>query len=363
MKTPRSARLVRGRKEAAKSRLFHLVAPALAGVGGCAFLLAACRGNLEPARRFVRDRFQSKLERGFSAEEQRLLATDFESFAQHRLALDADREYGPMMRALFGGPGTSGASGSVGTLSILRFLDERVRYLYPPFSDPRVDFQKRDRERQVGAGMAAGRSAKAAQSRPLTLATNLSAPLWFAHVQRPTASSSIRFNGQSIAVRSARLGAIRLEAPYFALAGTGRYTPLYRVATLVHEARHSDCPGGLDAEDVRRIRSHAYPANRACGHAHSACPATIPLPSGGFEPHPYAGALACDAVPWGAYAVQAAFALGFARDCRDCTEAERQEMQMLAIDSMLRVGEKATALMRGELGPPDLSSSARAEGL
>jgi hypothetical protein len=78
----------------------------------------------------------------------------------------------------------------------------------------------------------------------------------------------------------------------------------YRQAILVHEARHSDCTGGLTSRDVDFIKTlTSYQETEAefkkleCGHLHSIC----------REFNDYYGLAACDDRPWGAYAVGAVY--------------------------------------------------------
>lgn len=86
---------------------------------------------------------------------------------------------------------------------------------------------------------------------------------------------------------------------------------LSRLATWVHEARHSDCSPGafLSWSENPRI----LPGSR-CGWVHSRClPGSI-----------YAGALACDATLGGAYGVQAEFFRRIHRACTRCSVVQRR---------------------------------------
>ena len=290
----------------------------------------------------ISERFVPKLERSFSAEERHLIIHDFESFTRHRVDFGVDQIFSKGLKTIFGGSSN---------LDILNFLDERISYLYPPSADPRVTFS----DKTIPSLL------KDSPFHTLELAKNMSAPLWFAQVQRPERTVLLRFNDQDVPVDSTRIGSIQLKQPYFALAGTGRFSSLYRIAKLVHEARHSDCLGELNDSDVARIQNHQLPLNLACGHPHVVCPETYTGPDGETLAHPYAALLACDRHAWGAYSIESAFALGLNRNCTNCSEAERQEMQAIIIDNSLRTPSAIGTELTGKHGLPKMSNRAHSE--
>jgi hypothetical protein len=89
------------------------------------------------------------------------------------------------------------------------------------------------------------------------------------------------------------------------------FPPEYRQAILVHEARHSDCTGGISQTDLQTLRdaqnddvTNALVAHMHCGHLHVKCPAG----------HEYAGLQACDNEAWGAYTVGEMYYRGVRED-------------------------------------------------
>jgi hypothetical protein len=169
-----------------------------------------------------------------------------------------------------------------------------------------------------------------------------------------------------------------------------------RLISLVHEARHSDCPANPALEQKlqtlvaqaqlrheaaeQRIlyeRQHgASPsgernafvqselnAARAlqeqiqmalseiekspeCAYAHSDCPLDHPDPTLRGAKH------GCDAHAWGAFSVGGIFAQALAQACQDCSEVERQRATASALDSLDRVVPLNTLLE--DKNPPGL---------
>jgi hypothetical protein len=119
-----------------------------------------------------------------------------------------------------------------------------------------------------------------------------------------------------------------------------------RIFTMVHEARHSDCTGGLPTSDVLRVRNNQQPLQRNCGHMHSVCPTG----------HPLAGYFACDDLPWGAYAVHGVFASTVASQCTNCSNKEKAVSRAAAAEAFSRI-EYLDDMLGGQWGDPDMSSS------
>jgi hypothetical protein len=128
--------------------------------------------------------------------------------------------------------------------------------------------------------------------------------------------------------------------------GGTKITSALRTSTLVHEARHSDCTGGMDSDDVGRIRAGGMPASTECFYRHVDCP----------KGHPMAGLEACDEIAWGAYTMGALFSAALAKNCTNCSEEEKQQALMVTMDGFSRV-LVLEAMMKGQLGDPDMSSS------
>lgn len=173
-----------------------------------------------------------------------------------------------------------------------------------------------------------------------TVALNAGMALWLESAVTGSEFTSLLINDRSVRVNSSRVGIMQF--------GTGftRIRPIEQVNTLVHEARHSDCTGGLRSRDIESWRAGRIPDNKSCGHVHTFCP------SGDF-----AGELACDSQPWGAYAVGGIHSLAVARSCTNCSAEQKAVALATAIDSFSRLLYDPVALLEGRLGRPNMSSS------
>lgn len=126
----------------------------------------------------------------------------------------------------------------------------------------------------------------------------------------------------------------------------------YRQKTLVHEARHSDCTGGMtkDALDSITNAKTAYEFNNAlkktnCAHLHSACPSY----------HELSGIPACDDKAWGPYAVDAIFS---AARATTTSGIEKAALEAAAVEAAGRVtGVSFSLMLNGYYGEPNMSSS------
>lgn len=175
------------------------------------------------------------------------------------------------------------------------------------------------------------------------IANNPSSTLWFASKLSEPDDLKIRINNQLIDINSSRIGVMRFGANFAAI------ETIQQVIVLVHEARHSDCTGGVLASDLERIRNRMDTIENTCGHSHVLCP------SG-----PYEGQFACDSHPWGAYAVSAIYSLALAETCANCSEDERAIAFAMHFDSTSRyLSFNYEDMLDGRFGPPDMSSSNR----
>jgi hypothetical protein len=121
--------------------------------------------------------------------------------------------------------------------------------------------------------------------------------------------------------------------------------PLFRQMTLMHEARHSDCTGGISNDQLTALRTARTEDEAAavledlhfCGHSHVICP------SGDYK-----GMAACDNESWGAYMVGSVYAA--ASVLPDGDARAWNYAQMLAEDSKSRLLVPVT-------GTPDMSST------
>ncbi len=209
---------------------------------------------------------------------------------------------------------------------VLTYLDERLGFIIPYEADlrPRLVFDEVD----DGAD-------------PMIVATNVGTVLWMNAEAGSRRQLYFRFDKGAVRVDSSRVGIIMLGKGY-----SESLDPIERIGTHVHEARHSDCTGGLSFADLRRVRENELPRSLSCGHLHVACP----------PGHPYEGLFACDEHAWGSYAVQAIFYATVARGCAGCSERERQIALVAGADAASRV-LVLDAMLDGDFGDPDMSSS------
>jgi hypothetical protein len=280
--------------------------------------------------------FHTKLENSFKVEQRALLYTDLLELYHYQFQGIA--ELNPYFEKVFGGPTSE---------DVIGYLDERIQYLFPPEKELRFDRDQlalREHDDDLSG------------QHIYMVAQNLSTTLMFEQWVHPETIVSLEFNDDSILPSSTRIGIVQLGAAYFDAAINRQHTPLYRLATLIHEARHSDCKTPFTNEDVERVRAAKPPRNVSCGYTHVICPAMLHMSDGTAEPHPYAGWPGCDSVPWGAYAVEGVFAKSVAKSCVNCSESDRQDAMMKMADSFVRLPEIHLPMLEGKLGPPDMTS-------
>lgn len=215
----------------------------------------------------------------------------------------------------------------------------------------------------------------------VTMASNLGFSLWLAGLIAEQKFSFL-FQGGSFQVDSGRIGLVLLGEGYRESTNTSagaRFLPAsFRHLTLMHEARHSDCTGGISVEqlaEMRKSRTRSSGSfhfrNRKCGHIHSRCP------SG----HEFEGLPACDDHPWGAYSIEAIYAearagsrtfpqSGTTDNSEDTEEFQNfqnyiDELNLLntaAIDARSRLSYDYHRLLDGSFGDPNLSDSGLVDG-
>lgn len=183
-----------------------------------------------------------------------------------------------------------------------------------------------------------------------TGAANIGMLAWIAGL---TANTPVEFHmaGRTFPVESSRTGIMMIGEGYkeTALDSYGKPFPLppeYRQMLLVHEARHSDCTGGISRTELDRLR-HGRTSDDLdqsvreihCGHMHIKCPAG----------HKFEGIPACDSEPWGAYTAGEIFYRA-AREDPNISELDYQIASLVIIDTASR-----TQVRRS--GAPDMSSS------
>ena len=180
-------------------------------------------------------------------------------------------------------------------------------------------------------------------------AANVGITLWLGSLFSNT-PVKLNYHGQTYPIDSSRVGIMLIGPGYLeSVSSEGKTYTLpkaYRWSILAHEARHSDCTGGIGPDDIaigkNAKNAHDFASQftaRACGHIHTYCPAG----------HQYHDLPACDSDPWGAYAIGAAFSRAMAKSL-NATTRDWAFMMANAIDSETRALVPNT-------GIPDMSSS------
>lgn len=269
-------------------------------------------GGLPTAPTLDPVRFEPKMDPGMEASERTGVAETIGWIASRSAVAESEA-----FQAAFGGRGFAP--------SVFSYLKDRVGYL---LSSSTTNLDERLRYESLGDTSSG--------------AYNVGTALWFVQMTDPSRRLLFRFGDEDLQIRSSRIGLVRLGKRFRGLPFVAR------AASLVHEARHSDCTGGLLAEDLERLRQGEPREEVACGHQHVVCP----------EGHPLAGTVACDRHPWGAFTLQAVFARTVSRGCAGCSERDRQLALAVELERWTRVLFDKNELLAGRLGQPDMSSSA-----
>ncbi|NBO38688.1 hypothetical protein EBU99_08905 [bacterium] len=218
---------------------------------------------------------------------------------------------------------------------LMKYLDDRIGHIIGP--DTTVDSRF---SYTADTGSDSGKA--------VTIATNIGTAVWLETVAQRR-NISFFTNNTAIPVNDPRVGIIKLGKAYTVFDDSGRsLNTVARTSVLIHEARHSDCTGGLTDRDVTFLATGQLPENRSCGHLHVICP------SG----NDYEGLPACDGKVWGAYAMGWLFANELSQKCQGCSESMLQTAMIVAMDSLSRLDkETARAMKAGVLEYPDMSSN------
>lgn len=174
-------------------------------------------------------------------------------------------------------------------------------------------------------------------------AFNPSTSIWYDSKFAEPADVKIRINNQLVDINSSRIGVMQFGDLYVDSPAA------LQAATIVHEARHSDCTGGALASDVERHGNGLPTENKKCGHLHGMCP----------PGHIYEGQVACDLLPWGAYIMDAMYSVAIVETCTTCSETDKQAAEANALDCLERPAYSVEDLFNGALGSPDMSSSSQ----
>jgi hypothetical protein len=182
-----------------------------------------------------------------------------------------------------------------------------------------------------------------------TLAINIGTGYWYAGLMAGV-TLTMNIGGDSLVLDSPRVGIMQINPGYMMSLddGMGGKTPipqLSRQATIVHEARHSDCARAPSDEELEIIQSpwamEKYD-NFSCGFLHVIC-------SGGD----YDGAAACDRDPWGAYAVGIIF---IDANMNGLSGTDYAVMEYIYGDYIGRLEYNYSDLLNGKLGSPKMWS-------
>jgi hypothetical protein len=309
----------------------------------------------EEVARAVHARIGAKVDPTMPSAERNLLT----SVVVDMMSADFVAEPGNAFARAFGVEGVDG---------VARYLDERIRYVLPSGVSG-VRFR-------AGEILPPGESPDPFEVAAIDVglednsgndASNLSVallPLAYAYRNQEKMTVYLAFGGELVPMNAARMGVVRL-GPLFAdtsLRFVGEDGQVYlrtwvsRSTTLVHEARHSDCTGGIAREDLDQLKRTGRFANESCGYLHAPCPEFIRTEDGRVYPHPYARLKrgVCDREVWGPHGMELAYLSGL-RACRTCGEHEKQEILVKISEAIHRSPSPGHALTPNS-GTPDLSS-------
>jgi hypothetical protein len=165
-------------------------------------------------------------------------------------------------------------------------------------------------------------------------AANPSVFIWYISLLNEPEDVRFQTNNSFVDINSSRIGVMQL-GDIFTTEDT-----ISDAITLVHEARHSDCPEGALASEIVRFDSGLSVIDHTCGQLHGSCP----------------DGSSCDVIPWGPYAVDYIYSLAIERTCTSCTQTEIQQARVNA-NYVQGAAYEIEATMNGEFGPPDMRNS------
>lgn len=205
--------------------------------------------------------------------------------------------------------------------AVVRYLEQRVNYLIS-LNTPYESRYIFDARANVPLGN--------------YYAQNQSTILWYTKLINERESGtrvSYDINGTGRDINSSRVGVVKLGDIF------SESDAITRAITLVHEARHSDCPGGAWASDLLLFKTSGVVRNFECGQFHG-------RPDGG------------DPFAWGPYTIDFIYSAAIAGTCSSCTEAQRQQAQVNA-NMVSGAASDIAGTLNGDNGSPDMSSSSR----
>lgn len=286
-----------------------------------------------------------ELDPSLSKDERERVQTDLKTLERLKIDPSKSRWFSPIFLSTSApttAPEGKGGSERRGTKTksvidhLFTYLDDRIHYLLT--NDMQVQFDI-PAELENSAQSASG----------FSVAQNVGTSMYYQIRMLGHPYGLFEVDGKKIPIRSTRVGLIQLGDGF-----TKDRTPsgqvidsLFRVGTLVHEARHSDCSGGLPERVVIEHRGGLPISDRSCGHIHTICP----------PGHEYAGNSSCEAHPWGAYAVEAVLFQAVAEACEGCSSKQKQAAKLMALDRLSRLDEAmAVQMFSGKLGQPKMTA-------
>lgn len=230
-------------------------------------------------------------------------------------------------------------------LQVRKYLDARIKIVYAESTTLNDQFEPGTLDYFDWLKNEIAIFGTQATAKTITMAYNLGTALWLIGKVNET-NVTYRHLGtvpnEVFVLNSSRTGLIILGEGY---SETNPYNskmkfyPELRIATLVHEARHSDCTGGIPANFIDAAKTAVSHEDllatmgieqMQCGHLHVECPSTSSL----------AGIAACDADVWGAYGVGSVFTMANLKNYPE-GDSRRAFVESILADSLSRLPDDA----------------------
>lgn len=214
-------------------------------------------------------------------------------------------------------PGFTESFGGNRTSNVISYLERRVNYIFSEHTDILNTRLVRNSNSRIRAME--------------TFASNPSVIVWYIDILEES-GVKLSINNNFVDVNSSRIGAMNIGEIFV------QSDAITRAITLVHEARHSDCPEGALASEILRTMEGFPPFDPSCGQLHNACNG------------------ACDSIPWGAYTMDFIYSAAIVLSCTSCTETEKQQAQVNANQVQNQAFDLVNTL-NGTYGPPNMGNS------
>ncbi len=215
--------------------------------------------------------------------------------------------------------GFSEVFGGNSTSNVIRYLNQRVNYIFSQNTE--YDSRLVLNAFQSPNGFS-------------FYAKNPSSYIWYTSVINEPRDVKIIINNQPIDISSSRIGVVNLGDIFV------ESDAITQAITIVHEARHSDCPNGAKASEIQRWFNGLGPIDRTCGQLHGFCA------EGG----------SCDLLPWGPYAIDFIYSKAIADACTNCSELQKQQGQVNA-NFVQEAAYDIQGTLDGKYGNPNMGNS------